>query len=137
MCFRRVFAISVGAGISDWRTHFAWEPANLTTRVYSFNATPWEDPDIYEISSPITYVNNASTPSLIQHVRGDPIVTVLNAYELYQGLRDVGVETRFVEYPGQGHFVSGYKNYYGALWHNWQWFARHIWNEDVSLPEAP
>jgi len=21
-----------------------------------------------------------------------------------------------------------------ALWHNWQWFARHIWGEEVELP---
>jgi hypothetical protein len=20
------------------------------------------------------------------------------------------------------------------LWHNWQWFAKHIWNEDVEIP---
>jgi len=22
------------------------------------------------------------------------------------------------------------------MWHNWQWFARYLWNEEVSPPMA-
>ena len=131
----RFAAISVGAGIADWRTHYAWEPANITTRVFSFGATPWENDEVYRVASPVTYIGNASTPTLIQHVDGDPIVTVLSAYELWQGLLDNDVTVRFVEYPGRGHFVSGLKQLHGALWHNLEWFGRYIWGDEVELPE--
>jgi dipeptidyl aminopeptidase/acylaminoacyl peptidase len=127
-------AISVGAGITDWRTHYAWEPSSWTTRFYSFDATPWEDPNAYSVASPITYINNASTPTLIQHVDGDPVVTVLNAYELQHALQDRGIENRFVIYPGGSHGIGPLKQRLGALWHNWQWFLEHIWGEEVELP---
>ena len=127
-------AVSVGAGISDWRTHYAWEPSSYTTRLYSFDAAPWEDPNAYAVASPITYINNASTPTLIQHVDGDPVVTVLNAYELQHALQDLGVENRFVIYPGRSHGVGPLKQRLGGLWHNWQWFLKHIWGEEVDIP---
>jgi len=127
-------AVSVGAGITDWRTHYAWEPGSYTTRFYSFDAAPWEDANAYAVASPITYINNASTPTLIQHVDGDPVVTVLNAYELQHALQDLGVENRFVIYPGSSHGVRPLKQRLGGLWHNWQWFLKHIWGEDVEIP---
>ena len=131
----RFAAISVGAGISDWPTHYAWEPANITTKIFSFGVSPHEDPEAWAAGSPMTHIAGASTPTLIQHVDGDPIVTVLNAYELYQALKDLGVEAKFVEYSGRGHGPSGLKARRGVLWHNLEWFASHIWGEDVPLPD--
>jgi dipeptidyl aminopeptidase/acylaminoacyl peptidase len=131
----RFAAISVGAGITDWPTHYAWEPANITTKIFSFGVAPYEDPEAWSEASPMTHIAGASTPTLIQHVDGDPIVTVLNAYELYQALLDLGVEARFVEYSGRGHGPSGLKARLGVLWHNLEWFGRQLWNEDVPLPD--
>lgn len=127
-------AASVGAGISDWRIHYAWEPNHLTTRFYSFGATPWEDPDAYAAASPLTHVGRASTPTLIQHVEGDPTVPVLGAKALYRGLSEHGVETRLVVFPGRGHGVRSPRQQLGGLWQNWQWFLRHLWREEVEIP---
>lgn len=132
----RFRAISVGAGISDWPTHYAWEPANITTLVFSFGVPPFEDPAAWSEASPMSHIAGASTPTLIQHVDGDPIVTVLNAYELYQALKNLDVEARFVEYHGDSHGPTGLKQRLGVLWHNQQWFARHIWGRDIALPAA-
>lgn len=131
----RFAAISVGAGISDWPTHYAWEPANITTKIFSFGVAPHEDPEEWDRASPMTHIAGASTPTLIQHVDGDPIVTVLNAYELYQALLDLDVEAKFVEYSGRGHGPSGLKARRGVLWHNLEWFGSHIWGEGVALPD--
>ena len=133
----RFAAISVGAGISDWPTHYAWEPANITTKIFSFGVSPHEDPDAWDEASPMTHIAGATTPTLIQHVDGDPIVTVLNAYELYQALLDLGIESRFVEYSGRGHGPSGLKQRLGVIWHNLEWFGRYVWNEEVPLPAEP
>ena len=54
----------------------------------------------------MTYINQASTPTLIQHGERDRRVPVPNAYELFQGLQDVGVETRLVIYKDFGHGIS-------------------------------
>ena len=57
-----------------------------------------------------------------------------NAYELYQGLQDVGVEAKLVVYKDFGHGITRPKERLAAVWHNWEWFARHIWGEDIEMP---
>ena len=36
--------------------------------------------------------------------------------------------------PSFRDVISLRKERLAAMWHNWQWFARHLWREDVSLP---
>ena len=130
---QRFKAISVGAGISDWMTYYVSTDIHPFTRQY-LKSTPWSDPAIYATTSPITYVKQAKTPTLIQHGELDRRVPIANAYELYQALQDVGVPSRLVVYKGFGHGITKPKEQLAATWHNWQWFSRYIWGEDVSLP---
>jgi dipeptidyl aminopeptidase/acylaminoacyl peptidase len=129
----RFKAISVGAGISNWMTYYVNTDIHPFTRHY-LEATPWSDPEVYAKTSPMTFINDAVTPTLIQHGEFDRRVPVPNAYELFQGLQDVGVETRLVIYKGFGHGITKPKERLAAVWHNWQWFARHVWGEDVKMP---
>ncbi|MEK6324344.1 MAG: S9 family peptidase [Acidobacteriota bacterium] len=87
----RFKAVSVGAGISDWMTYYVNTDIHPFTRQY-LKATPWDDPEIYQKTSPISYVKNAKTPTLIQHGELDKRVPIPNAYELRQALEDRGVD---------------------------------------------
>ncbi|MXX73516.1 MAG: S9 family peptidase [Gemmatimonadetes bacterium] len=129
----RFRAISVGAGISNWMTYYVNTDIHSFTREY-LEATPWDDPEIYAKTSPMTYIRQASTPTLIQHGEFDARVPTPNAYELYQGLQDVGVDTRLIIYKGFGHGITKPRERLAAMWHNWEWFARHIWGEAVAMP---
>ncbi|MBA2572456.1 MAG: S9 family peptidase [Gemmatimonadetes bacterium] len=129
----RFKAISVGAGISDWMTYYVNTDIHPFTRQY-LQATPWDDPEIYAKTSPITYIKQAKTPTLIQHGELDRRVPIANAYQLFQGLQDVGVPTQLIVYKGFGHGIDKPKEQLAALWHNWQWFGKHIWGEEVKLP---
>ena len=126
-------AISVGAGISDWVTYYVNTDIHPFTRQY-LRATPWEDPEIYDVTSPMTYITDASTPTLIQHGEFDRRVPIPNAYKLFQGLRDMGVPTKLVVYEDFGHGINRPKELLAATWHNWQWFGRWIWGEEIALP---
>jgi dipeptidyl aminopeptidase/acylaminoacyl peptidase len=130
---QRFKAISVGAGISNWMTYYVSTDIHPFTRQY-LQATPWDDPAIYAKTSPITYVKQARTPTLIQHGELDRRVPIANAYELFQGLQDVGVPTRLFVYKGFGHGITKPKEQLAATWHNWQWFSKYLWSEDVSMP---
>ena len=130
----RFKAISVGAGISNWMTYYVNTDIHPFTRQY-LKATPWSDEEIYRKTSPMTYINDASTPTLIQHGEFDQRVPVANAYELVQGLRDQGVDNKLIIYKGFGHGISKPKERLAAVWHNWQWFNKYIWGEEVELPE--
>lgn len=130
----RFKAISVGAGISNWVTYYVNTDIHPFTRQY-LKATPWQDMEIYARTSPMTQITNAATPTLIQHGENDRRVPIANAYELAQGLRDNGVETKLIVYKGFGHGITKPRERLAAMWHNWQWFGKYLWGEAIEIPE--
>lgn len=124
----RFKAVSVGAGISNWTTYYANTDIHPFTRQY-LKATPWADPEIYSRTSPMTYIRNAKTPTLIQHGEFDRRVPIPNAYELFQGLEDQGVPVRMYVYKGFGHGITKPKEQRAAMEHNYEFFSEYIWGE--------
>jgi dipeptidyl aminopeptidase/acylaminoacyl peptidase len=129
----RFKAISEGAGISDWMTYYVNTDITPFTRQY-LHATPWEDPEIYARTSPISTIKQAKTPTLIQQGANDKRVPVPDSYELYRGLEDQGVESRMVLYTGFGHGVDKPKSQRALLQSNLDWFNHYLWNE--AIPEG-
>lgn len=125
---KRFRAISVGAGISDWTTYYVNTDITLFAPQY-LQATPWDDPEIYRKTSPITYLKTASTPTLIQHGELDKRVPIPNAYELRQALEDRGVPVKMIVYKGFGHGIDKPKQQRAVMEHNLEWFGRYIWGE--------
>jgi dipeptidyl aminopeptidase/acylaminoacyl peptidase len=124
----RFKAVSVGAGISDWMTYYVNTDIHPFTRQY-LKATPWDDPEIYAKTSPITYIKQAKTPTLIQHGATDERVPLPNAYELYQGLVDNNVPTKLIVYQGFGgigHGPSKPKSHRATMEHNLEWFDQYL-----------
>ena len=127
-------AISVGAGISNWITYYVSTDITPFTRQY-LKATPWKDKDIYSKTSPMTNINKAQTPTLIQHGEFDKRVPISNAYELYRGLQDRGIPSKLIVYKGFGHGITKPKERLAAIWHNWQWFNHYIFGElEETMP---
>jgi dipeptidyl aminopeptidase/acylaminoacyl peptidase len=127
----RFKAVSVGAGISDWLTYYVNTDIHPFTRQY-LKATPWDDPEIYRKTSPITYVANAKTPTLIQQGDQDKRVPPPDSYELYQALKDRGVPVKLIFYKGFGHPINKPKQQRAVMEHNYEWFSRYIWSEEAS-----
>jgi dipeptidyl aminopeptidase/acylaminoacyl peptidase len=134
----RFKAISVGAGISDWMTYYVNTDIHPFTRHY-LKATPWDDPEIYAKTSPITYIRQAKTPTLIQHGATDQRVPLPNAYELYQGLLDNNVPTKLIVYQGFGgigHGPSKPKSYRATMEHNLEWFDQYLFQAGAKATAA-
>jgi dipeptidyl aminopeptidase/acylaminoacyl peptidase len=124
----RFKAISVGAGISNWLTYYVNTDIHPFTRQY-LKATPWEDPEIYAKTSPMTYIKGARAPTLIQHGEADRRVPPPNAFELYQGLQDMGVTTKLIIYGGfggTGHGPTRPRSSRALMQHNLDWFDEHL-----------
>jgi dipeptidyl aminopeptidase/acylaminoacyl peptidase len=133
----RFKAISVGAGISDWMTYYVNTDITPFTRQY-LKGTPWSDPDIYAKTSPITYIKQAKTPTLIQHGATDQRVPLPNAYELYRGLQDNHVPSRLIVYQGFagiGHGPSKPKSHRATMEHNLEWFDQYLFQQ-MSKPST-
>jgi len=132
----RFKAVSVGAGISDWLTYYVNTDITPFTQQY-LHGTPWDDPEIYRKTSPITYVAKAKTPTLIQHGENDRRVPIPNAYELRQALEDRGVPVKMVVYKGFGHGINKPKQQRAVMEENEKWFAQYIWGEKPAPLAAP
>lgn len=131
----RFRAVSVGAGISNWMTYYVNTDIHPFTRHY-LGATPWEDPEIYAKTSPMTYIRHARTPTLIQHGEFDRRVPLPNAFELYQGLRDHDVPVRLAIFRGFGHGITKPREMRAVMRQNLDWFLRWIW-EEPPADDAP
>jgi len=100
------------------------------TRQY-LHATPWDDPEIYAKTSPITTIKQAKTPTLIQQGSNDQRVPVPDSFELYRGLQDQGVASRFILYDGFGHGINKPKSLRALQQSNLDWFNFYIWNQPI------
>ena len=132
----RFRAVSVGAGISDWMTYYANTDITPFTQQY-LHGTPWDDPEIYRKTSPISYIAKAKTPTLIQHGENDRRVPIPNGYELRQALEDRGVPVKMVVYKGFGHGITKPKQQRAVMEENEKWFAQYIWGEKPAPLAAP
>ena len=126
----RFKATSVGAGISNWATYYQNTDITPFTRQY-LQGTPWDNADIYQKTSPISYVSRAKTPTLIQHGELDRRVPIANAYELRLALEDKGVPVRMVVYKGFGHGITKPKPMRQVMEENYRWFSKYIWGENL------
>ena len=84
----------------------------------------------------MTYITQASTPTLIQHGELDRRVPISNAYELFQGLQDRGVPSRLIVYKGFGHGINKPKERLAAMTHNWEWFGQYLWGDPAPQISA-
>jgi dipeptidyl aminopeptidase/acylaminoacyl peptidase len=132
----RFKAVSVGAGISDWMTYYVNTDITPFTRQY-LKATPWDDPEIYRKTSPISYIAKAKTPTLIQQGDRDKRVPVPDSFELRQALEDKGVPVKMVLYHGFGHPIDKPKQQRAVMEENLHWFEHYIWGEPFADGVGP
>ena len=132
----RFKAVSVGAGISDWMTYYANTDITPFTPQY-LRATPWNDPEVYKLTSPISYISKAKTPTLIQHGGSDRRVPIANGFELRQALEDHGVPVKMVVYEGFGHPINKPKQQRAVMEENENWFGHYIWGDQLAAALTP
>lgn len=103
-------------GTSDIPTWVTWE----------YYGPPWQYPDLIRAYSPITYIQNAKTPTLVTHGEVDVRVPLSQGFELYRSLKTLGVPTDLVIYPGERHGFSRPQHQVDRLRRTLEWFARYI-----------
>jgi len=98
----RFKAAAVGAGVTNlWSfTGTADIPGFLPDY---FGGEPWEVFEAFRKHSPMSFVWNVKTPTLILHGEADVRVPTSQGYELYNALKRQGVTTKMVVYPRTPH----------------------------------
>ncbi|MCM3006703.1 S9 family peptidase [Priestia koreensis] len=127
----RFKAVSVGGGITDWHTNYVHTDLPYFTSMY-LGDTPWNDPEIYAKTSPMTYIKSACTPTLIQHGERDARVPIANAYELYKGLKDMGVDTELIVFKDMAYSSDHPGVNATIMKQNLTWFTHYILGEPMK-----
>jgi dipeptidyl aminopeptidase/acylaminoacyl peptidase len=97
--FRAAFA---GAGIANWQSYYGENGIDQWMIPY-FGASVYDDPTVYAKSSPIDFIKNVQTPTLVIVGDRDAECPPPQSYEFWHALKTLGVKTEFVLYPGEGH----------------------------------
>ncbi len=83
----------------------------------------YDHPKVYERSSPITFIKNVRTPTLIVSGGRDAEVPVTQSYEYWNALRLFGVKTQFVVYPDEGHYFYKHADQVDLMTRIVNWFG--------------
>jgi acylaminoacyl-peptidase len=73
---------------------------------YWFPNKPWEDPSSYLKRSPISYVGNVSTPTMLLTGEEDYRTPIAESEQFYAALKLEEVETAMVRIPGASHGIA-------------------------------
>ena len=73
---------------------------------WEYGGTPWEKREVYHKWSPHRYIHNCKTPVLIVHGAYDFRVSEEQAFQLFTSLQRLGVESKFLYFPDETHFVA-------------------------------
>jgi dipeptidyl aminopeptidase/acylaminoacyl peptidase len=121
----RFHAAVAGAGISNWQSYYGENLIDQWMIPY-FGASVYDDPAIYARSSPITYIKNAHTPTLILVGDSDEECPAQQSYEFWHALKTAGVKTQFVVYPDEGHSVRQPEHQRDLLDRTVRWFNENL-----------
>jgi dipeptidyl aminopeptidase/acylaminoacyl peptidase len=113
------------AGHSDFFSLYGTSYLRAPLRVVNLES-PYYNRKQYDEDSPITFIRNCHTPTLLIHGINDGGVPVGQAYEFYAGLKDVGVETELVVYPREGHAIQEYGHQLDVQKRVLAWFDKHL-----------
>ncbi len=91
--------------ISDWTAWWGTTDVQSLTN-NEFFGPPWENQAMYDSLSPIRFVKNVRTPTLIVQSEEDHRTPMATAEMWFQALRAQGVEAEFVRYPRSNHDLS-------------------------------
>jgi dipeptidyl aminopeptidase/acylaminoacyl peptidase len=120
----RFKAAVAGAGLSDLAAEFGTENGPMYDEW--FFGVPYENLALFQKCSPITYVKNAKTPTLILQGEADTTDPISQSQIFYRGLKHYNVASEFVVYPREGHGLREEKHVLDRYRRTLDWFTKYL-----------
>lgn len=121
----RFRAAVAGAGVSDWQSYYGENDIDQWMIPF-FGTSVYDDPAVYAKSSPIVFVKNVNTPTLIVVGDSDGESPTSQSYEFWHALKTLGVPTQMVIYPNEGHWIMQPTNVLDYVERSIRWFDEHL-----------
>jgi dipeptidyl aminopeptidase/acylaminoacyl peptidase len=123
----RFKAAVAGAGLANWQSYYGENSIDQWMLPF-FGASVYDDPAVYAKSSPIYFIKNARTPTLMVVGDRDGECPAPQSFEFWHALRDLGVKTQLVIYPNEGHHFVDTSHQRDVLKRALAWF-------DTQMPQ--
>jgi len=113
-----------GAPVIDMASEFGTE--NGSAYDEWFYGTPYEKLDGFMKSSPITFVRNVKTPTLLLQGEDDRTDPIGQSQQFYRGLKRYNVDCDFVVYPREPHGLREEKHLLDRMNRIVAWFDKYL-----------
>jgi dipeptidyl aminopeptidase/acylaminoacyl peptidase len=121
----RFKAAAFGAGLSNAISYYSQADIQFS-RETLHQGNPWKNPENMIERSPVKYLQNAKTPTLIFHGEKDERVPLPQSLENYMGLKKAGVTTQLVIYPREPHGLREPKHQLDKIRRELDWFEKYL-----------
>jgi len=112
--------------MADLASEYGTEDKDTNNYDRWFNGIPYEKPELFSKGSPVNFIKNAKTPTLILQGEADEIDPIGQSQQLYRGLKRYGVEAKFVTYPREPHGFREQKHQIDVLSRMLNWYQTHL-----------
>jgi dipeptidyl aminopeptidase/acylaminoacyl peptidase len=92
--------------ISNWISFFGTSDIGWTFGKREMLGLPWDHEEEFMAKSPIRYVKNVKTPTLVIHSEEDYRCPIEQGEQFYTALKYLNVPTEFLRFPGENHELS-------------------------------
>ncbi len=131
----RFKAISPGAGLPDLYSFYSQTDIHRYLALFENHKSPWDNFQEYWDHSPMKYINNVKTPTMILHGQADTRVPIAQAEEFYRALYERHVPVEYVTYPRENHGFDEPRH----IQDRWQrylvFFGHYLNNPPVTEPK--
>jgi len=130
----RFKAVSPGAGLSNIYSMYSQNDIQRYLRWFYSDKSPWDATDLYWDRSPMKYVKNVKTPTMIMHGQVDTRVPIAQAQEFYMALKEMNVPVEFVVYPRENHGFTEPRHQMDRVRRYVKFFAKYLGAPVVTEP---
>jgi dipeptidyl aminopeptidase/acylaminoacyl peptidase len=99
-------AVSVAPALSDWVRPSLLDTSQADYLTTWAGTSLWDDPEVYVELSAVFHLKSVKTPMLLAAGDNDGNF-LLDAIEMYNGLREMGLDVTLLRYPDQEHGFTG------------------------------
>ncbi|HUC55127.1 MAG TPA: S9 family peptidase [Candidatus Cybelea sp.] len=131
----RFKAISPGAGLPDLYSMYSQSDIHRYMRQYFDEKAPWDNFQEYWDHSPMKYVENVKTPTMILHGQSDTRVPIPQSEEFYRALSERHIPVEYVVYPRENHGFVEPRHLVDRLQRYLVFFGKYLNNPPVTEPK--
>jgi dipeptidyl aminopeptidase/acylaminoacyl peptidase len=130
----RFKAVSPGAGLSNIYSMYSQNDIQRYLRWFYSDKAPWDAQELYWDRSPMKYVRNVKTPTMIMHGQVDTRVPIAQAQEFYMALKEMNIPVEFVVYPRENHGFTEPRHQMDRVRRYVKFFAKYLKAPVVTEP---